>query len=182
MSRILLLGVTAGQDVLALQHALNLLASSGARTSRHEPLATDGRFGSTTQRRLKEFQAADGLAADGMVTPLTWDRIRVLLRAIPGLLVTLAPGGPDTAGGTGPGPGDAPLPVWMRHTRFEHVLNELVLNYTMFDGPVGGIGATNATINKEHTRPTFGRSPGGGSGSGSATGKGGGTGKGGKGT
>jgi peptidoglycan hydrolase-like protein with peptidoglycan-binding domain len=35
----------------------------------------DGQFGPITERKVKEFQQAQGLFVDGIVGPLTWARI-----------------------------------------------------------------------------------------------------------
>jgi Putative peptidoglycan binding domain len=64
MSQTLSLGST-GQPVRALQDVLNFQIRRG------DPLVVDGKFGPKTQARVREFQAAVGLKADGIVGPLT---------------------------------------------------------------------------------------------------------------
>lgn len=106
MSRTLLVGAAPSPDVMDLQDALNVLMSSPGQASRLGALAVDGVFGRKTQLRVQEFQAINGLAPDGMVTPLTWQHIRAALSRVPGLLVvrTLGGGGPP-GGGKGGGKG-----------------------------------------------------------------------------
>lgn len=56
-----------GTDVKAIQYLLNL--------------SPDGVFGSGTQTAVKNFQAARGLTADGVVGPATWERLVVTVRS-----------------------------------------------------------------------------------------------------
>jgi hypothetical protein len=64
MGRILCVGTT-GQDVRALQDALNFHIRRG------EKLTVDGIFGPKTNARVREFQKANGLTVDGLVGPKT---------------------------------------------------------------------------------------------------------------
>ncbi len=64
MSLTLSLG-SSGQPVRALQDVLNFQIRRG------DPLMVDGKFGPKTQARVREFQVAAGLKADGIVGPLT---------------------------------------------------------------------------------------------------------------
>lgn len=61
-----------GADTMAVQL---LLRHSGSR------IVADGVFGPATEGSVKTFQAANGLAADGVVGPLTWDKLIVTVRA-----------------------------------------------------------------------------------------------------
>jgi peptidoglycan hydrolase-like protein with peptidoglycan-binding domain len=54
---------SSGADVLYLQRALNA------------NLKLDGIFGPITERRVREFQRANGLQVDGIVGPITWGRL-----------------------------------------------------------------------------------------------------------
>src|SRR5262245_35910436 len=56
-----------GVEVLHLQGLLNARPPTALRF-----LQTDGIFGPKTQARVREFQQNNGLAADGIVGPLTW--------------------------------------------------------------------------------------------------------------
>jgi hypothetical protein len=64
MERLISRGAT-GQDVRAVQDALNYHVRRGA------PLTVDGKFGSLTDARTREFQKANGLKVDGIVGPNT---------------------------------------------------------------------------------------------------------------
>jgi lysozyme family protein len=80
-------------DVTAwLQAALNRLdAAEGF--SNDPPLAVDGSYGRHTRRMVTAFQAAHGLAPDGLAGPLTVAEIR---REEPGAGTTAAPEVPDS--------------------------------------------------------------------------------------
>jgi hypothetical protein len=62
-----------GNEVRKLQEGLNTLPSQLAK------LVADGQFGPKTQGRVKEFQSKSGLVADGIVGPLTWEKLLALL-------------------------------------------------------------------------------------------------------
>jgi peptidoglycan hydrolase-like protein with peptidoglycan-binding domain len=66
---------TRGDDVRRLQAALN------TRGYTNEP---DGVFGSFTQALVKQFQKDQGLAADGVVGPVTWAALLQPLAAAAG--------------------------------------------------------------------------------------------------
>jgi putative chitinase len=63
------------EDVKQLQEALNDLGAD-------PKLVVDGRYGPATRRAVKEFQAAAGIAADGIAGPVTEAAIRLKLDAI----------------------------------------------------------------------------------------------------
>lgn len=58
---------SAGSDVVLLQQNLNAKMPNAM-----PPLGADGAFGSKTLARVKQFQIANGLIADGVVGPKTW--------------------------------------------------------------------------------------------------------------
>src|SRR5262245_17901598 len=66
MPKTLCLG-SQGVEVLHLQGLLNARPPTVFRF-----LQIDGMFGPKTQARVREFQQNNGLAADGIVGPLTW--------------------------------------------------------------------------------------------------------------
>ena len=49
---------------------------------RQPPLDVDGRFGASTERAVKEFQAAAGIVADGIPGPVTLASIKLKLDAV----------------------------------------------------------------------------------------------------
>lgn len=55
-----------GESVELLQELLNVLGYQ---------LAVDGDFGVLTEEAVKKFQQANGLAVDGVVGPLTWEKL-----------------------------------------------------------------------------------------------------------
>jgi len=57
-----------GANVYAVQHLL---------TARGYATTADGEFGPNTEAKVKSFQAANGLSADGEVGPLTWPKLIV---------------------------------------------------------------------------------------------------------
>lgn len=162
MARILILGVTAGQDVATLQEALNLLGLITKPASRYTPLTADGHFGWKTQQRLKEFQSVNGMAPDGIVTTLTWQRIRHLLRRFPGLVSARPSNG---VGSQGDG-SVAAEPIWGHALpRFMSVVRGVGTKYMMFDAAMA-TGASRAVAAKERTGGVVRRSgPGGSAGS-----------------
>lgn len=69
MPRTLFVG-SQGQDVADLQSKLN-----EKPPTEYPALVVDGIFGSKTLVRVKEFQSKNGLAADGIAGPKTWDAL-----------------------------------------------------------------------------------------------------------
>jgi peptidoglycan hydrolase-like protein with peptidoglycan-binding domain len=65
-----------GAAVIELQKALNGLPSRLAR------LTADGIFGQKTRGRVVEFQGENGLDPDGVVGPLTWEKLLALIGAL----------------------------------------------------------------------------------------------------
>ena len=63
---------SSGTEVEVLQYMLAILAEFDNALS---PLAVDGVFGPNTARAVRAYQSAAGLAADGVVGPVTWDSI-----------------------------------------------------------------------------------------------------------
>jgi len=61
-----------GESVRLVQRCLNLVAARQPGISR---LSEDGVFGPLTQASIIAFQRIFGLTADGVVGPITWDRI-----------------------------------------------------------------------------------------------------------
>lgn len=90
MPRTLAFG-SVGNDVTQLQQQLNTLPS------KQTTLATDGQFGGKTRSRVVEFQSGTGLAADGMVGPITWDKLLALLAQVAQGGVPIVPGLPGAA-------------------------------------------------------------------------------------
>lgn len=62
----LIVNVASGTSGAATRAVQGQLATQGWR------VAVDGSFGSLTERRVRDFQAAHGLAVDGAVGPATW--------------------------------------------------------------------------------------------------------------
>jgi len=92
---------SSGNDVRQLQWLLNYIAQY------HEyvpgDLTVDGRFGPMTANSVREFQRNFGLNPDGVVGPLTWNRLYDVFRSIK----ANAPQGPSV---TPPGPKPPPPP------------------------------------------------------------------------
>jgi peptidoglycan hydrolase-like protein with peptidoglycan-binding domain len=60
-----------GHPIRTLQHLLR---------ARGQSVAVDGEFGPQTEAAVKTFQASHGLAADGIVGPLTWAALVVQVK------------------------------------------------------------------------------------------------------
>ena len=65
-----------GAAVTELQNALNELPTKLAL------LKADGVFGQKTRARVVEFQGDNGLDADGVVGPITWEKLLALVAAL----------------------------------------------------------------------------------------------------
>ncbi|MFN7985938.1 MAG: peptidoglycan-binding domain-containing protein [Thermoanaerobaculia bacterium] len=65
-----------GAAVTELQNTLNQLPSKLAQ------LTTDGVFGQKTRGRVLEFQGDNGLDADGVVGPITWEKLLAFVAAL----------------------------------------------------------------------------------------------------
>lgn len=59
---------SSGENVVSLQYMLR---------ARGYSLTADGQFGSITEQQVKSFQSKNGLTADGIVGPLTWEKLIV---------------------------------------------------------------------------------------------------------
>jgi hypothetical protein len=79
---------TAGDQVKQLQDCLNTLAQSGEQRLRSNAplLVVDGKFGSRTQSRVKEFQGLNRLSVDGIVGALTLGVINAAMDALKKIL------------------------------------------------------------------------------------------------
>lgn len=77
---------SVGPFVVQLQEGLNKLPSTLAQ------LVPDGQFGSKTKGRVQEFQTKNQLASDGVVGPMTWEKLLALLAQALGGGVPVAPG------------------------------------------------------------------------------------------
>lgn len=65
-----------GAAVSELQNALNQLPTKLAK------LTADGVFGPKTRSRVVEFQGDNGLETDGIVGPITWEKLLALVAAL----------------------------------------------------------------------------------------------------
>ena len=75
MPQTLTLGAV-GAAVTELQNALNQLPTKLAK------LTSDGVFGPKTRSRVQEFQGDNGLQTDGIVGPITWEKLLALVAAL----------------------------------------------------------------------------------------------------
>ncbi|MCM1237568.1 MAG: peptidoglycan-binding protein [Ruminococcus flavefaciens] len=91
-----------GQDVITLQYLLNVI-------SQYYPtvpsLSQDGIFGSGTRQAVIAFQQAMQIAADGIVGPLTWQKLYAVYQGIG-----------QNIPGTGSGSGGASQPSYFQYT------------------------------------------------------------------
>jgi len=92
-----------GEDVRNLQRALNMHLT---QEYGYAPLKTDADFGPLTDGRVREFQRVNQLTADGIVGPLT--REKLLDVRLVNLYAHARPRRHDIAGGLGPSRGSAP--------------------------------------------------------------------------
>jgi uncharacterized membrane protein YgcG len=95
MNRTLWVGCR-GADVAAVQDALNQIGANAALPDQQTTLALlvpDGAFGNKTYLRVKDFQHMNGLAADGVVGPVTLGRLQELLPAVQAGMSTSRPAG-----------------------------------------------------------------------------------------
>ena len=81
---------STGPDVALVQTLLNGLNQAGRPIRR---LGVDGKFGAGTESAVRQFQALEGLKADGIVGRDTWDRLNAAYTAALGRdTYTLYPG------------------------------------------------------------------------------------------
>ena len=66
--------VKRGANVFPVRTLQRLLCA------RNQPVAVDGSFGPLTEAAVKAFQQSGGLAADGIVGPLTWPKLVVQVK------------------------------------------------------------------------------------------------------
>lgn len=66
--------VKRGANVFPVRTLQRLLCA------RNQPVAVDGSFGPLTEAAVKAFQQGGGLAADGIVGPLTWPKLVVQVK------------------------------------------------------------------------------------------------------
>lgn len=95
MNRTLWVGCR-GADVAAVQDALNQIGANAALPDQQTTLSLlvpDGAFGNKTYLRVKDFQHTNGLAADGIVGPVTLGRLQELLPAVQAGMSTSRPAG-----------------------------------------------------------------------------------------
>jgi peptidoglycan hydrolase-like protein with peptidoglycan-binding domain len=108
MSRTLCVGCS-GADVAAVQDALNQIGSNAALPEQQTSLTLlvpDGAFGNKTYIRVKDFQAKNGLAQDGIVGPVTLGRLQEVLPGVQaGMTMSRPAGGFTGGGGAGGGSG-----------------------------------------------------------------------------
>ncbi|OGW99977.1 MAG: hypothetical protein A2Y00_02040 [Omnitrophica WOR_2 bacterium GWF2_43_52] len=45
--------------------------------------AIDGKIGPQSKKAIEEFQAKNGLKADGKVGPMTWEKLKAYLETVP---------------------------------------------------------------------------------------------------
>jgi len=79
--RVLKIGVR-GNDVMEVQALLKKLG--------YDPGTVDGVFGNNTEQVVEQFQAASGLQADGIIGPITYQKLLPLLNGY--IMVTVAAG------------------------------------------------------------------------------------------
>ncbi|HZJ63935.1 MAG TPA: peptidoglycan-binding domain-containing protein [Kofleriaceae bacterium] len=90
-----------GDDVWHLQDKLNAVMGAG--------LTIDGKFGPATLKAVQAFQAAHGLAPDGVVGPLTWGQLEgSQSNPVAPMPPAIGPGGTPGLGPSPPGSGPAP--------------------------------------------------------------------------
>ncbi|MDR0294388.1 MAG: peptidoglycan-binding protein [Oscillospiraceae bacterium] len=130
-----------GEAVRTIQNAINAVAASVPGIPR---LTVDGIFGNMTQNAVTAFQRQFGLTPDGIVGPITWER---LIREAGG-----------TGGGTAPPPGIPPFPgfyiaqgsVGGYVLSIQQALNRIAANYPsvprVAEDSVFGTGTRNAVI------------------------------------
>lgn len=82
---------TFGDDVRQLQEGLNKLPTRLAR------LVVDGQFGQRTLGRVRELQGDHGLSPDGVVGPLTWEKLIALVAQFAHGGIPIAPEMPANA-------------------------------------------------------------------------------------
>ncbi len=101
---------SSGEDVLRMQRDLNAI---GRQYPSIPPLKEDGFFGSQTEQAVRAFQRLFSLREDGIIGPVTWNKI-----------VSVAQNLPDSPGETVPYPG-SPLILGSKGPAVLHIQQQL---------------------------------------------------------
>ncbi|MBR5501597.1 MAG: peptidoglycan-binding protein, partial [Oscillospiraceae bacterium] len=81
---------SSGSSVQLVQRYLNVIASFYSGIT---PVAIDGRFGNATAASVRQFQSMFGISADGVVGPVTWNRLVSVYNSLTGIVTTNVPFG-----------------------------------------------------------------------------------------
>ena len=81
---------SSGSSVQLVQRYLNVIASFYSGIT---PVSIDGRFGPATAASVRQFQSLFGITADGVVGPVTWNRLVSVYNSLTGIVTTNVPFG-----------------------------------------------------------------------------------------